>query len=336
MGVASSNLEKDITTWKEQYQKYAGLFSNKVLQSKAFKRERLKQLLAIEAKYNPQIADPSVIAFLRIEKRELQKEISRNWITLLIRRAVNRVQLYFKRKEFHKHQEIGLFETNVSLNKMGINNSKIDDFLANNQSKGTFIQTDQISPNQQVEYKLEFDRKRLEGHSITYTDRQNNIARSFRFDAERDNPMPVEMIAKLLAGRAVKENGHWLQMDFNDKTPDGNYRIVRCTQDQLDAGIMNALKGLPVREKFSPDELQRKMDELSKGNPIRTTLVSSIGDVQADIYANPRNISTISVFGKDGNVIDPFAMNKEKTPDKRITESKQQSKVNRSSIKITR
>lgn len=93
------NLEQELSKWIEQEQKYAKLFSTSVLKSKAFKKERLKELIAIEAKYSRRnLQDPALLTFLKVEKRQLEHEISPRVFSFLFRKLMDAVRLVVYRR----------------------------------------------------------------------------------------------------------------------------------------------------------------------------------------------------------------------------------------------
>lgn len=98
------NLEQELSKWIEQEQKYAKLFSASVLKSRAFKKERLKQLIAIEARYSRRnLQDPALLTFLKVEKRQLEHEVSPRIFSYMLRRFMDAVRLVIYRRR-HRNQ----------------------------------------------------------------------------------------------------------------------------------------------------------------------------------------------------------------------------------------
>lgn len=310
------NLEQDILKWKEQEQKYGKLFSKQVLSSTSFKRERLKQLLAIEAKYDKNnIQDPTVLALLKLEKRELQKQVAPNVIMRLFQRVLDRFKLEVNKKQYKQQHLADMTEIRSTLQRTGLgkHGDRAEELLSGNHSQSTSLDhREQIGPDQKIEYSLSFRNQKFEGYKMAYTDEKQHLRREYFFRNEGYGTTPVDQAAMLLSGRAIKENNQWIQMDFNDRGADGNFKLIRFGQEQLDEKMGDVIAKLPIKDLLTAEDRSRMVEELSKGNRIPITLTNKKEEIQATILADPRHASII-VLDKEGKVLDPFQLNASNT-----------------------
>ncbi|MBN8879879.1 MAG: hypothetical protein J0I32_20210 [Sphingobacteriales bacterium] len=315
------DLEQEIVKWKEQEQKYAKLFSPAVTKSKEFKRERLRQLLSIEAKVNKNnLQDPSILSLLKIEKKQLQKQISSGLFSFLIRKLVDAVRLHQLKKSHQEQLSNDFSEIRGALQRVGFGKygERAEQMLSNGNGPLSISHTEQIAPKQIVEYTLNFSRKngtsRFDNYKISFKDENSGVQRQQVFPNEGLSTMPAGSAVKLLSGMAIKDSGRdWIQMDFNDKDNQGNFKLIRFGQEKLDDGIRDALMRLPTKDQLSPEERERILHELSQGNPVRVNLAKNSNEIQAIVHANPRQ-SGIVVLNGDGKVLDPNKIAKEAQP----------------------
>ncbi len=338
------DFEQELIRWKEQEQKYARLFSPSVLKSKGFKKERLNQLLVIQAKYKKvDLQDPSVLVLLKIEKRQLERQISPGIFSFLLRKMIDAVRLYNLKKR-HDLQEVdSISNIRGSLNRIGLGKhaDRAEEILARSKGPATISHIEQLAPKQTVEYTLHFNKNpnhsSFDGYTVAYKDETTNTVRRQDFKHDELGLMPLENATKLLAGQAIKESTkEWVQMDFNDKDAQGNYKLIRFSNERLDEGIMDALSKLPTKDNLSNENKLEIFQELSKGNPFKVTLTRNAEELQAVIYANPRQ-SGIIVMNNDGKVLDPAKITREdRSKTLEVRHLEKQVKTERKRIKVAR
>lgn len=97
-------------------------------------------------------------------------------------------------------------------------------------------------------------------------------------------------------------------MDFNDRGADGNFKLIRFTQEQLDDKMSEAIAKLPIKHLLTAEEKAHMIGELGKGNAVHITLSNKKEEIQATVQADPRHAS-ILLLNNEGKVIDPHQLN---------------------------
>lgn len=316
MNSVDLELEKYIFNWKEQEAKYSKLFSSEILKSKAFKTERLKQLLAIQSKFKKNtLYDPSVYSLIKAEKKQLEKQLSSGFISLLLIRIKNALRSRRLRKKYKLQKVHDVLIIREALKQVGFEkySNRLEKMLLNGNGQNTFSYTEQIAPKQKIEYNLNFTKTegvtRLDNYKVIYIDENATVQRQQVFHDEGMGFMSGDVAGKLLSGKSLKEGEEWLQMDFNDKDKSGNYKLIRFVNEKFDDELKVAISKLPIK-KISKEESENIFNELCKGNPVNVNLVSKTKEIQAAIHANPRHLG-ILVLDNEGKVLDPLQIKNE-------------------------
>ncbi len=153
-------------------------------------------------------------------------------------------------------------------------------------------------------------------------------ATSQTFYINRNSGITAKEAYNLLSGRAVnkdltnKENqpyNAWLQLDFKEKDQHDNFKVKQFTQG-YGYDLEQSLSKYPIRELSEPDQKERLLNSLHKGNLTAVTFVREEKDSRMYLEANPQFKSMI-VY--DANFKKQFQENEkkseqEKTPDKKI------------------
>lgn len=79
----------------------------------------------------------------------------------------------------------------------------------------------------------------------------------------------------------------WLQLDFNQNTPNGNYRIKQYNSN-YGYDLIGALKNLPIKELSPQQERLKVIESLLKGNRQSVTLLGEKGEQKVYLEANPQ------------------------------------------------
>jgi len=126
------------------------------------------------------------------------------------------------------------------------------------------------------------------------------------FYINKSNNVTMKEAYNLMSGRAVNKDltnkegqlyNAWIQMNFGETTPNGNYKFKRFHQN-YGYDLEKALAQYPIKELNQQDNKTRLMNSLKKGNRQAVTFREGEAEQKHYIEANPY-AKTINVY--DGN-----------------------------------
>lgn len=123
------------------------------------------------------------------------------------------------------------------------------------------------------------------------------------FYINKSNNITMKEAYNLMSGRAVNKDltnkegqiyNAWIQMDFNQTTPNGNYKLKQYHQN-YGFDIENALSAHPIKE-FKHNEYKADLvGSLKKGNRQSATFINDGMEQKYHIEANPK-FKTINIY----------------------------------------
>jgi len=104
---------------------------------------------------------------------------------------------------------------------------------------------------------------------------------------EAYNLLDGRSVFKDMTTRDGKLYQAWLQLDFNQNTPNGNYRIKQYNSN-YGYDLIGALNNLPIKELAAQQERLKVIESLLKGNRQSVTLLGQQGEQKVYLEANPQ------------------------------------------------
>jgi len=308
---AEKNLEQDIQQWKGHERKFSGIFSAEVLASTEFKKERLRQLMIIAARYRGyDSGDSAMLRVLSIERKLLEKQLYPRLLTRLFQRFVALFRMKRLNGAIDRKLKAGAEHILLDLQKSGF--SRYADQARSQLLKGeqsfSLGHSEPAGKDAVIEYTLNFSLKQgqavYDGYKAVYTDQQRGLHRQHFFKREETGTISADTAKALLSGMAVKgADGEWLQMDFNDKDTSGNFRLLRFADAKTDAAIMQQLHALPFAAKPDERSLDILFNDMAMGKHTETVLVLAGKETTVTIGANPRHAGLLLLNGNGKPVI---------------------------------
>ena len=131
------------------------------------------------------------------------------------------------------------------------------------------------------------------------------------FYLDRGNGITTKEAFNLLEGRAVNKDlvnkdqvkyNAWVQIDFSNKEPNGNYK-TKSYHENYGYDAVAALERYPIKELKDAKSKEELVKSLEKGNIQPVTVLEKKGEKRYLIQADPQ-FKDITLFAKDGNKLD--------------------------------
>lgn len=105
----------------------------------------------------------------------------------------------------------------------------------------------------------------------------------------------------LLSGRSVQVANTWMQLDFNDKDPKGNYRIKQF-HSNYGYDLEKVLQQLPLKELDNKEEENKLREALKNGSRISVSFIKDGNEQHFYIEANPQ-FKSINIYDEHSRKI---------------------------------
>lgn len=156
--------------------------------------------------------------------------------------------------------------------------------------------------NDKVNYTLDFKKSDqtdmffFNRYQATLKNENPELERSQTFYVTKNSGITAKEAYNLLSGRAVNKDlstkegqpyNAWLQLDFQEKDKNDNYKVK-----QYHAGygydLEMTVAKYPIREQVEPDQKASLLKSLEKGNMTQVTFVKEGRDEKMFVTANPQ------------------------------------------------
>lgn len=332
MRTNGNQVERDILAWRKQEEQIHQIFSPTVVNSRAFRLEKLRQLDGIYYTHAGTASKEEglTLKLLNIERKQLEKQLFPHFLDRLFRRlggnAKKLVAIRQWEQQQSRHDQL-LRHTLVSAGFGSINWQQFHQQAQRGDPSFTIQHTYSNSTGKKVDFELSFskDQKGLyhfDKYSAMLTPGSRpDQARKQTFSVDADNSITAMQAANLLAGRVVQQQytnvvgarqGVWLQLDFNDRDSQGNFKLK---QFHSDMDIEKTLQELPFREKMNTQAMDKLLQGLRNGEPQTITLEKDGVARPVAIAVNPqlKTLDLLNEQGKKVSLAEALGENKEKS-----------------------
>lgn len=282
-----NRLEREMKQWEAREQRFAKLFSSSILQSRAFKKEKIRHLRKISSQYrwSDDLEERMTRKLLNQERRLLENELYPNRLKRNFFRFVGSLGRLANAIIKPSAGKVELGKATADLKRAGFSDMKENLRQHNGKVQDKFSITDvrKVNKGEQLEYRPEFRKGpdgqlHYDGHSVTLSGEGKPV--SYRMDAG-DMRLGEQRAYNLLSGRSVLVKGQWLSLDANDKDASGNLRIKKLSE-QKSPDIPAELAKLPIKE----NRLATAREELVKGlkNGDRVSVTVKLNGKESNYY----------------------------------------------------
>jgi hypothetical protein len=119
-----------------------------------------------------------------------------------------------------------------------------------------------------------------------YNESKPNKQRQQSFNVKDGYEIDTTEEYNLLSGHAIERNGTWVQLDFNDKDPNGNFRMK-----EFHSGLIYNLEMIfataLLKELLNKSEADKLHGELKDGNRLAVSFLKNGNEKRFYIEANP-------------------------------------------------
>jgi hypothetical protein len=277
----------------------------------AYLKYKLYFYSSLEVKFDPPttLQDKLQLELLKLDKQKLEKQLYPNWVERQLARLVSRwIEMPKLKREHEQRLEGQTSALRQALRRTGL--SSTVEQLQLDFSSGVAEMKAPVSfrtgPDERMDLKLQFRRDK-EGnmqfpyYEATLKDLINPAGdRSYTFRVDKQQGFDVKEAYNLLKGRAVKRSfvnaegkttSEWVQLNFKEKGPDGNYVMDRFPSGYGFDLYAAVPAWLQFNEHLSAEQQQTIMAGLQKGN--RESFKLPVGGKTHTYYieADPRSKS---------------------------------------------
>lgn len=298
-----NRLEREMKQWEAREQRFAKLFSASILQSRAFKKEKVRHLRKLSTGYrwSDDPEERMTRKLLNQERRQLEKELYPNRLKRNFMRFMGSLGRLANAIIKPPAGRMDMGKAATDLKRAGFSDMK--ESLRQHRGKGqdTFSITDvrQVGKGEQLEYSPEFRKRQdgqlhYEGHTVTL--RGESKAVSYRMDAG-DTRLGERQARNLLSGRAVLVKGEWLKLDRNDKDAAGNLRIKRSPEIN-GPDLERELSLLPIQENRFAVTKAELIKALKQGDKVAVDMNIGNRTEVVHLASNGKSLDMFNGVGK--------------------------------------
>lgn len=286
-----NRLERELDTWRKREQRFSKMFTPQLLESKAFKLEKLKHFQQLSLRYGSSSNQDEqfTLRLLKQARRNLEQDVYPNRWMRLFRRALSAISLLTAPAKMERQSANNILQLKSQLDEYGFGQAKS---LLEKQAKlglQTFALplSYYVNNRERMDFKLHFTKESNEQYRLHHyeavlaTEGQpgKSVRRAFAMDT--DMRFTAVQAANLLSGRSVmkEEEGQscWMKLDLADADKDGNFRM-KSFPPEFGYNLESELKRLQLKNGFEPVVEQLKNGDrvevaMSKNN--RSILVAA-------------------------------------------------------------
>lgn len=301
---AVNRIENDLNRWLSKEQRFIKLFSSSISKDNVLLKEKLQYFNSIAAKYKgtTNLDERFALRMLRQERSQLEKQLYPNlWIRFLNKLFVPiQQQVAIKQLEKQAGNNRLLLKDNLELTGFDSVIPTLDQQMKRGQQQFSIPVSYYVNEKEHMDYALSFikdinDQYRLEGYNATLRNelKPEEIKHHY-FKPEQ--AISAQQAYNLLAGRSIEREqmginpirqSTWIQLDFNDKDPQGNYRIKQFTST-YGYDLQKELQQLPLKELLNKEQTEKLLDALTNGKRESVSFLKDGKERQYYIEANPQ------------------------------------------------
>jgi len=231
-----NRVETELNQWRSREERFSKLFSFSLSSNKALLKEKLQYYDGIAAKYKGthELDERFALRMLQQERSKIEKQLYPNSVIRLLRRLlVAPVKEQIVIRQDNKKTEQNSQSLHQQVRRADFTNlaAKINEQIKQGQQQFSLPVSYYINDKERLDHQLSFVKDQsgtyhLEGYKTNlYNESKPNEQRQQYFNLKNGFDINATEVYNLLAGRAIERNGTWVQLDFNDKDTNGNFRM---------------------------------------------------------------------------------------------------------------
>ncbi|RNL88466.1 hypothetical protein ED312_08425 [Sinomicrobium pectinilyticum] len=307
-----NRVENELDEWLTRERRFQKLFSFSLDNNRAFLREKLRYYRTLQAKYRARAGpkEQLTLRMMRQEQRAIEKQLYPNlWVRLGYKVLLDIIGTSSGKEQ--KRYTANIRDLQESFRKLGFPDIPLDKQQLADRQKMTVPVSYEVGENKRMAFELQLkqgDKGQfyLEGYTAALheTGAGSGVKKQY-FQVDRENNINTRQAYNLLSGRPVVqgngENRHWMQLDFNDRDPHGNYRVKRFYPG-YGFDLEKKLRELPLKELRTPEERRKLIKALHNGEQKEVTLIQGYKQQRIILEANPR-FKSLNLYNGKGEKI---------------------------------
>lgn len=302
--VEMNRVEADLAWWHSREERFSKVFSFGLNQNVPLLKEKLRffDRVALRYRSSTDSEERMALRILHSERRKIEKQLFPNLLFRMLRRLfispLRNIVVISKDKKLMENNNRMLLN---QLQHTGFSNfsTKVNQQINLGLQQFNISDSVFIAEKERQEVELKFQRSlsgtyTLEGFRLSQYNEDSKTIKTQFFDLENGMVKHLSEASNLLSGNAVKCNGSWLQLDFNDKDPEGNYRF-KVFPVEYGFDVRQPLNELRRQGLLSHNELGEVVHNLERGNKVLIT-PDDISNLEPFyVRANPQ-LRTLDAF----------------------------------------
>lgn len=302
--LAVNRIENDLNRWLSKEQRFSKIFSSSISKDNVLLKEKLLYYNSIAAKYKGTTNQDERFALrmLKQERSQIEEQLYPNlWIRLLNKLFVPlQQQVAVKQLETQTENNRILLKDHLQIAGFDSVIPILDQQMKQGQQQFSIPVSYYVNEKEHMDYALSFikdanDQYRLEGYKATLRNELKPEETKHHY-FKLEQAISAQQAYNLLAGRSIEKEqigmnpmrqSTWIQLDFNDKTPKGNYRIKQFTSS-YGYDLQKELQQLPLKELSNKEQTDKLMDALTNGKRESVSFLKDGKERQYYIEANPQ------------------------------------------------
>lgn len=307
-----NRVETALNQWRSREERFSKLFSFDLSSNRALMKEKLRYYDRVAATYKgtKDMDERLALKLLRQERNHLEKRLYPHIMVRLLRRLLVvpiRERIALKR-DFHQSEENGR-ALKQKVQRAGFTglSAKIEENMKQGQQQFSIPVSQYINEKERLDYRLSFVKDhsgmyRFDGYKANlHNESKPDEKRQQYFGMENGQGLKTSEAYNLLSGRSVQKEGRWLQLDFNDRDAQGNFRVKEF-HTGYGYNIDQVLQQLPLKELLNKGEADRLHDALKHGERHSVTFTKDGHERRYYIEANPQHKS-VNVYDEHSRKI---------------------------------
>ncbi len=284
---------------------------------------------------------------LRQERNRIEKQLYPNLFIRLLRRllvAPVKEQIAIRQDNRKTEENNQALRQQVQRTGFPDLSAKIDEQIKQGQQQFSVPVSYYLNDKERLDHQLSFVKDQsglyqFEGYKTTlYNESKPDEKRQQYFSMRNGYNVNNTEAYNLLSGRCIQSGGTWMQLDFNDKDPNGNFRIKQFHSD-YGYDLEKVLQQLPLKEPLNKGEADKLHEALKNGNRISVSFVKDGNERRFYIEANPQ-FKSVNIYDEHSRKITLHTALGNKTMDAmkvthKVNEQQQQNQSKKNGMRIS-
>lgn len=307
-----NRVEMELNQWRSREERFSKLFSFSLSNQRSLLKEKLYHFERIATKYksSPNMDERFALRMLKQENNRILKQLYPNLLVRLSRKIfiaplIEQIKVHQDQKEI----ELSNQSLHDQVQRIGFRDlsASIDRQIRQGHEQFTIPSSYYINEKERLHHELSFVKDQrgqyqFEGYKTTLQNESKpEENRKHFFKMREDHAVDAIQAYNLLAGRSVQKEGSWMQLDLNDKDPDGNYRIKEF-HSGYGYDLEKAVQQVPLKELSNRTEADKLKDALKQGNRQSVILIKNGNEHRFYIEANPQ-FKTVNIYDEQSRKV---------------------------------